>query len=74
MLFAREPNEAGYYASEVYLGQMFDEDKYRVIPRGWEHEHCFLCWAKVLPGDKWWGQRGPALAAILDYVPIATAG
>jgi hypothetical protein len=54
MLIALEPNEAGYYASRVYHGEPFDPTRSRVVRGGWDHEHCYLCWAKVLPGEEWW--------------------
>jgi hypothetical protein len=54
MLLALEPNDAGYYASHVYHGEPFDPAQYRVVRGGWDHEHCYLCWAKVLPGEEWW--------------------
>ncbi len=57
MLLALEPNDAGYYASHVYHGQPFDPAQYRVVGGGWDHEHCYLCWAKVLPGEEWWASH-----------------
>ena len=54
MLMDVEPNEAGYFGSIVYHGEAFDESKFRVIRGGWDHEHCYVCSAKVLPGDEWW--------------------
>jgi hypothetical protein len=57
MLLALEPNDAGYYASRVYHGEPFDPAQYRVVRGGWDHEHCYLCWAKVLPGEEWWATQ-----------------
>jgi hypothetical protein len=57
MLVAREPNEAGYLVSGVYQGEPFDETRFRLVREGWDHEHCYLCWAKVLPGDVWWATK-----------------
>ncbi len=54
MLLTLQPNDAGYYASSVYHGEPFDPTRYRVVRGGWDHEHCYLCWAKVLPGEEWW--------------------
>jgi hypothetical protein len=54
MLLALEPNEAGYYVSAIYHGEPFDPTRYRVVRGGWDHEHCYLCWAKVLSGEEWW--------------------
>jgi hypothetical protein len=54
MLIAREPNEAGYYASHPYHGGSFDESRFRLIRAGWDHDHCFICTATIKPGDEWW--------------------
>ena len=54
MLLALEPNDAGCYVSSVYHGEPFDSAQYRLVRGGWDHEHCYLCCAKVLPGDEWW--------------------
>jgi len=59
MLLALEPNEAGYYASGIYHGEPFDSARYRVVRGGWDHEHCYICGAKVLPGDEWWAAHPP---------------
>lgn len=59
MLIAREPTEDGYYVSEAYHGQRFDKSRFRVVRGGWDHEHCYLCWAKVMPGDEWWATEAP---------------
>lgn len=59
MLVAREPNDAGYYISGIYHGEVFDETKFRVVKGGWDHAHCYICCAKVLPGDEWWATLPP---------------
>jgi hypothetical protein len=59
MLLALEPNEGGFYASQIYHGEPFDIAQYRVVRGGWDHEHCHLCWAKVLPGEEWWATHPP---------------
>jgi hypothetical protein len=58
MLVTREPCEAGLYASFPYDGRPFDHARLRHVPGGWDHEHCELCAAKVLPGDEWWAAEG----------------
>jgi hypothetical protein len=59
MLIAREPNEAGFYASHPYHGERFDPTKYRLIRAGWGHDHCFLCAATIRPGEEWWAAEPP---------------
>jgi hypothetical protein len=57
MLLSRVPNDAGYYASHPYHGEPFDDRQYHLVRGGWDHEHCYLCWAKVLPGEDWWATQ-----------------
>src|SRR5262245_43056976 len=59
MLETLEPNSAGYYASSVYHGEPFDPARYRLVRGGWDHEHCYLCRAKVLAGEEWWTSHPP---------------
>src|SRR2546430_14818287 len=59
MLIAREPNEAGLFASHAYYGGPFDESRFRLIPAGWDHDHCWVCFAKGEPGDEWWAAEPP---------------
>jgi hypothetical protein len=54
MLKALQPNEAGYYASCIHHGGQFDPTRWCLVRGGWDHEHCYVCWAKVLPGAEWW--------------------
>ncbi len=54
MLISRTPNEAGFFASFKFNGESFDEERFRLITGGWDHEHCRLCAATVNPGDEWW--------------------
>ncbi len=59
MLIAREPDDAGFFASHLYYGGPFDESRYRLIRAGWDHDHCFLCMVTILPGDQWWAAEPP---------------
>ena len=59
MLLTVEPNEAGNRVSEIYHGETFDGTKFRLVRGGWDHEHCYLCWAKVLPRNEWWVTHPP---------------
>jgi hypothetical protein len=59
MLITREPNEDGFYVSGIYDGKPYDETRFRLVSGGWDHEHCYICWAKVLPGDEWWATLPP---------------
>ena len=59
MLIAREPNEAGLFASHPHDGRPFDTTRFRLIKGGWDHDHCYVCFAKILPGDVWWAAAPP---------------
>jgi hypothetical protein len=59
MLIAREPNEAGYYASHPYHGGPFNAARFRLVRGGWDHDHCFICAATIKPGDEWWAASPP---------------
>jgi hypothetical protein len=59
MLIAREPNEAGFFASHPYHGGPFDQARFRLVRAGWDHDHCFVCAATVEPGDEWWAAEPP---------------
>ncbi len=59
MLIARQPNEAGYYASRPYHGEPFDAACFRLVRGGWDHDHCYICTATVNPGDEWWAAEPP---------------
>src|SRR3954471_14407369 len=64
MLITREPNEDGLFASHAYHGGPFDESRFRLIPEGWDHDHCWVCNAKVEPGDEWWAAEPPNEAGL----------
>jgi len=59
MLIAREPNEAGFFASHPYHGGQFDEVRFRLVRVGWDHDHCFVCTLTIKPGDEWWAAEPP---------------
>jgi hypothetical protein len=59
MLVAREPNEAGSFAFHPYHGSPFDGARFRLVCAGWDHDHCFVCFVTVEPGDEWWAAEPP---------------
>jgi hypothetical protein len=46
--------EGQWYEEVPYHGQPFDPTKYRLIDGGWNHEHCYICWATITAGDRYW--------------------
>ncbi|MGF1581697.1 MAG: hypothetical protein ACFCD0_20400 [Gemmataceae bacterium] len=60
MLVSLEPEDnTGFIVSRVYHGEPFDETKFRIVGGGWDHEHCCLCYEKVLPDEEWWVAHPP---------------
>jgi hypothetical protein len=60
MLIALDANEEGWIGSFVYNGGPFDSEKFELVRGGWDHEHCYICYAKVLPDDEWWVTTPPS--------------
>jgi hypothetical protein len=59
MLLAREPNEAGLFESLPFHGGPFDQERFRLVRGGWDHDHCFICSTSIMPGDEWWAAEPP---------------
>ena len=49
---------AGYFVSKPYHGEPFDEAVWSLIPGGWDHEHCSLCFNRIVDGMIYWANRG----------------
>lgn len=44
---------------EPYSGQSYKSDgTQRVVPDGWDHEHCYVCGWTIEPGDSYWENQG----------------
>jgi hypothetical protein len=65
-LVAREANSAGWVASCRYRGQSYDARRFRMQPRGWDHEHCYLCMAHILVDDVYWENLGKDEVCLCD--------
>jgi hypothetical protein len=37
-----------------YRGEAFDGAIWELVPGGWDHEHCSLCFSKILDGMSYW--------------------
>ena len=59
VLVALRPGLGGLTWSEPYQGQPYAPRHARVIPGGWNHDHCFLCGATVTRGMDWWAALPP---------------
>jgi hypothetical protein len=53
------PGEGNWHVSRPYTGQPFDPEEYELQESGWDHEHCEVCWAKVVDGMAYWPNVGP---------------
>lgn len=58
-LRSREP-EQGYYTVKPYHGRPYNQATWALVPEGWDHEHCCLCYQSIDAGDTYWGNRRDA--------------
>jgi hypothetical protein len=49
-----------------YRGEAFDGDEWELEAGGWDHEHCSLCFAKILDGMSYWVNAGE-VTILCDY-------
>lgn len=54
MLVGSIPNEEGWVPAIPYDGGQYDSSIFHVEATGWDHEHCWVCWARIEDGDSWW--------------------
>src|SRR4051812_27895569 len=38
--------------SRPYTGQTFDPKDYDLVPSGWNHDHCIICWWTLSASEK----------------------
>jgi hypothetical protein len=44
---------------EQYRGQSYQQDGSQwIVPDGWDHEHCSVCYWRISPGDSYWENTG----------------
>ena len=54
--------EGGWICSKPYNGEGFDASAWEVVPGGWDHEHCTLCFAKIVDGMTYWANAGEVVS------------
>ncbi|MFO0959584.1 MAG: hypothetical protein U0800_19470 [Isosphaeraceae bacterium] len=64
LITALRPSAGGLIISQPYAGQSPDPDRARLVPGGWDHEHCSMCLARIVPGDAWWATAPPEEAGL----------
>ncbi len=64
LIVSSRPVEGGYFVSEPYQGQPFDPKYARIVKSGWNHEHCYICGDRVVPGEEWWAALPPDHAGL----------
>lgn len=52
-LVRRHPRD-GWYEEREYKGGDYDADEFKLLPGGWDHEHCGVCGWRIEPGDSYW--------------------
>jgi hypothetical protein len=60
-LEAIEPDPSGWIEVIAYDGKDYDREKYRLIEAGWDHDHCYVCWQRIEPGDVDWANETPGV-------------
>jgi hypothetical protein len=40
-----------------YKGQAYDPAEYDKVDGYWDHEHCGICWFKILDGHTYWANK-----------------
>ena len=56
----------GYIESIPYRGQAFDANEWLIVPGGWNHEHCSLCWTTIKEGMTY-SVNGNEVTILCDY-------
>jgi hypothetical protein len=46
--------EGGWVCSKPYHGEEFDASAWKLVEGGWDHEHCTLCFARIVDGMTYW--------------------
>jgi hypothetical protein len=79
-------DEGEWYRSMPYTGEPFDPEEYELVEGGWDHEHCDVCWAKIVDGMSYWPNANPPpyvdlceacyprVMPLLDLAPDAEPG
>ena len=44
----------GFRSQIKYNGQIFDPKRWRLDPKGWNHEHCHVCQFSIIEGMTYW--------------------
>jgi hypothetical protein len=45
----------GYFKTELFRGQKYNENEFSLIPGAWDHEHCHFCSSRIEIGMNYWG-------------------
>jgi hypothetical protein len=65
-LRAKKPDNEGWYVSKPYHGEEFDDTCWTLIPGGWDHEHCSLCYCDITDGMTYWS-NDREVVILCDY-------
>ncbi len=50
--------ETGLVVTSPIRGDKSLDNLNSVIPNGWDHEHCDVCYGRILPGERYWTNKG----------------
>lgn len=49
----------GWIEEVAFTGQEYDPSEYELVVDAWDHEHCWICHAKIEVGDSYWASVEP---------------
>jgi hypothetical protein len=55
----------GWFQSRPDKGEPFDESEWTLVPGGWDHEHCSLCFSRINDGMNYWS-NGNEITILCD--------
>jgi hypothetical protein len=47
----------GHRMSKEFKGEIFDPNKFDKVEGHWDHEHCSICWFKIVEGYTYWENK-----------------
>ena len=58
--------ETEWHASKPYNGEPFDPEEWELRDGGWDHEHCNVCYFKIIDGVSYWPNIDPVKGGQVD--------
>ncbi len=59
-----EDDDETWHLSKPYTGEPFNPEEYELLEGDWDHEHCDVCWAKIVDGISYWSNVGAGIGQV----------